>query len=105
LPHSCADAPDSVANGGALVAGEIVHDDDIACRERWDEALLDIIEEAVAVDRLIQNARCIDPVAPQSGEKGHGFPVAVWGFGVKPLTLGSPAPQRSHVGLHQFAVR
>ena len=28
-----------------------------------DEALLDIIEEAITVDRLIQDARCVDPVA------------------------------------------
>ena len=27
----CADAPDCVADCGPLVAGEIVHDDDIAC--------------------------------------------------------------------------
>ena len=28
-----------------------------------DDALLDIIEEAITVDWLIQDARCVDPVA------------------------------------------
>jgi hypothetical protein len=65
----CADAPDCVANGGALVAGEIVHDHNVACREGRDEALFDITLEAVAIDRLIQNAQCIDPVSPRSRPK------------------------------------
>ena len=54
--------PDGAANGGSFVTGEIIHDHHIARRERWDEALLDIVLEAVAVDRLIHDARCIDPV-------------------------------------------
>jgi hypothetical protein len=95
----CADAPDCVADGGPLVAGEIVHDDDIARRECRDEALLNIIKEAVAVDRLVQHTGRVDTVTAQGGEEGHGFPMTVWGFGMKPLALGSPAPQRSHVGL------
>ena len=53
----CADAPDCVADGGPLVAGEIVHDDDIACKECGDEVLLDIIEENIAVACLIQDTR------------------------------------------------
>ena len=61
--QSSADAADCATNGRPLVAGEIVHDHDIARRERRDEALLDIIKEAVAVDGLIQDARRIDPVA------------------------------------------
>ena len=57
------DIPDGAADGGPLVTGEIIHDHHIACRECWDEALLDIILEAVAVDRLVHDTRCIDPVA------------------------------------------
>ena len=97
--QSSADAADCATDGGPLVTGEVVHDDDVASRERRDEALLDIIEEAIAVDGLIQHARRVDPVAPQGGEEGHGFPVAVRRFGMEPLALGCPAPQGSHVGL------
>lgn len=81
------------------MAGEVVHDHDIAGRERGHEELLDIIEEARPVDRLIQNAGGIDPVTAQGGEEGHRFPVAIRHFGVKPLALGCPATQRCHVGL------
>lgn len=61
--QACSDAPDCVANGGPFVAGEIVHDHNVARRKRRDEALLDIILEAVAVDRLIHDAGSVDPVA------------------------------------------
>ena len=93
-----ADAADGGADGGPLVAGEIVHDHDVARRERGHEELLDIIEEARPVDRLIEHAGGIDPVAPKGGEEGHRFPVTVRHLGVKPMALGCPAPQRSHVG-------
>lgn len=59
----CADAPDGAANCGTLMAGEIIHDHHITCRECRDETLLDIAGEAVAVDRLIHDTRRIDPVA------------------------------------------
>lgn len=95
----CADASDGATDGWPLVAGEIVHDHDIACRECREEALLNIIEEAVAVDGLIQYARCVDPVTAQRGKEGHGFPVAIRRFGVKPLSFWSPASQGSHVCL------
>ena len=58
-----ANAPDCVADSGTPVDGEIIHDGDIACKECGDEALLDIIEEAITVDWLIQDKRCVDPVA------------------------------------------
>ena len=56
-------APDCVADSGTPVDGEIVHDGDIACKECGDEALLDLIEEAITVDWLTQDTRCVDPVA------------------------------------------
>ena len=41
----------------ALVAAEIVHDDNLAGLERRHEELLDIGFEAFAIDRSIKNAR------------------------------------------------
>jgi hypothetical protein len=40
-----------------------VHDHDIARLQGRDEELLDIISEALAVDRLVEHARRVDPVA------------------------------------------
>ena len=81
------------------MARQIVHDHDVASRERRHEVLLDVIGEAVAVDRLVEHARGIDPVAAQCREEGHRAPVTVRHLGMKTLTLGCPAAQRSHVGL------
>jgi hypothetical protein len=49
----------------ALVAAEIVHDDNVAGLERRHEEMLDIAFGAFAVDRSIKDARRVDPVAPQ----------------------------------------
>ena len=58
-----ADAADGVADGRAFMAAEVIHDDDIARRQCGDQALFDIIREDLAVDRLVEDARRIDPVA------------------------------------------
>lgn len=92
-------AADRLANGGPFVAGEVIHDDDIAGRERRHEALLDIVGEALAVDRLVEHARRVDPVVAKRREEGHGAPVAIGHLGVKAFAAWRPAAQRSHVGL------
>lgn len=63
--QSGADAADRLADGGSLVAGEIVHDHDGAERERRHEELLNPSGEALAVDRLVEHAWSIDAVASQ----------------------------------------
>ena len=92
-------AADRASDGWPLVAGEIIHDHDIARRERGHEELLDIFKEARAVDRLIEDARRVDPVAAQGREEGHRFPVAIRHLGMEPFALGCPAAQRGHIGL------
>lgn len=94
-----ASAADCLADSGPFVTAEIVHDDDVAGRERRHEELLDIIGEALAVDRLVEHARRVDPVAAERREEGHRTPMAVRHFGMEPLTDGCPSAQRCHVGL------
>ena len=91
--------PDRLPDGRSLVAGEIVHDDDVAFAKRRAELLLDPCGKADGVDRLIEDEGRVDPVAAQRGNEGHCLPVAVGHLGVEPLAFGRPAPQRSHVGL------
>jgi hypothetical protein len=43
-------ASDGVADGFAFVTAEIFDDDDVAGLELWNESLLDISREALAVD-------------------------------------------------------
>lgn len=90
---------DGLADSWAFVAGEVVHDDDVARCEGGHEELLDPFDKTGPVDRLIEDTRCIDAVTAQSGDEGHGAPMAIGYLGVQPLALGCPAPQGCHVGL------
>ena len=90
---------DGGPDGGFLVAGEIVEDDDIAWLQRRTELLFDPCGEAGAVDRLIEDEGGIDPVTTQRGDEGHRLPVTVRHLGMEPLADRRPAPQGRHVGL------
>jgi len=94
-----AGASDRLADGGPLVAAQIIHDDDVARFECRDQELLDVIGEALAVDRLVEHAWCVDPVAAKRCEEGHRAPVAIGHLGMKSPPLGCPATQRGHVRL------
>ena len=94
-----ASGPDYGPHGGLLVAGEVVHDDDITRAKRRAQFLLDPLGEGRPVDRLIEHERRIDPVAAQGGNEGHRLPVAIRHLGMEPLASGCPTPQRCHVGL------
>jgi hypothetical protein len=50
------------------VAAEIVDDDDVAGFERRNQDLPEIGQEAFAVDRAVDDAGRIDPVAPPCGK-------------------------------------
>jgi len=90
---------DRLADGLALMAAEVVHDDDIAGRERRHEELLDPGGEALAVDRSIEDARRVDPVMTQRCEEGQRAPFAERCPGDELLPAWRPAPDRCHVGL------
>ena len=51
----CARRFDQVAHLGPLVAGEIVHDDNVARPQRRGEKLLDVSFEDLGVDRPIED--------------------------------------------------
>ena len=80
---------DRVAHGLALVTAEIVDDDDVAGLERRHQELLDIGQEAFAVDRPVDHARGVDAVVAQRGEEGQRPPVAMRGFGDQPFARGA----------------
>lgn len=67
------------------MAAEIIHDHDIAGSKRFDENLLDVSEEAAAVDRAVENARGRDLVGAQRGNESQGSPVTVGHFRDKPF--------------------
>jgi hypothetical protein len=87
-----------VTNGLALVAAEIVDDDDVAGLEGWHEDLFDVSAEALAIDRPVDDARRIDAIASQSGKEGQGSPAALRRSGNQLTAARRPAAQRRHVG-------
>ena len=95
----CPSGPDGGPDGGLLVAGEVVEDDDVTWPQRRAELLLDPLGEARAIDRLIEHEGRVDPVAAQGGDEGHRFPVTIGHLGMEPLAFGRPATQGSHVRL------
>src|SRR5215204_6140537 len=90
---------DELAYGFALVAAEIVHDDDVARLQGGDEDPLDVSSEVFAVDWAIEDPWSVNPVMAQGGQESRGLPVAVWDLGVESLATLRPSPQRRHVGL------
>ena len=81
------------------MAAEIVHDDDVARLQRWQQDLFDIGAEAFPVDRPIEQAGSCEAVVPQRAEEGHRAPVAMWCEAAKASSFRCPSAQWNHVGL------
>ena len=77
--------------GLATVAAEIVDDDDVAWLEGGDEDLLDIGQEALAVDRSVEQPWRIDAVMAESGDEGQRLPAAVRDARLQPLSRMVPS--------------
>jgi len=70
VPEPGAGGLDEATQNGGFVAAEIVHDDDVAGSEHWDELLFDIGTEALAIDWAIEDAWGCEAVAAQGTEEG-----------------------------------
>lgn len=96
-PEAGAGRPYGGADSLGFMASEIVHDDDVARPQGFDQELFDIGQEAGAVDRAVEDAGCGDAIAAQCRQESHGAPVPVRREAGQTLALRSPAPQRRHV--------
>jgi hypothetical protein len=74
------DLADGVADRTAFGGAQIVHDDDVARRQRRQQDLLDIGKEAFAVDGAIDDAGRVDAVPTQRRRNVSVFqwPWASW---------------------------
>src|SRR5205807_6505145 len=82
---------DGLANALDLVRAEIVHHDDVAGPKGRREELLGPGAEDLPVDRAVDDARGVDAVEPERGDKGAGLPMAVRHAGYEPLAPGRTA--------------
>lgn len=80
--------PDRGTDRLALMAAEVVHDDDIALAQGWHQELPDPGKEADGIDRLSRNTRCNAAVAAQRGNEGQCLPVPVRHLGDQALATG-----------------
>ena len=87
LPHCC-----------ALVARQVVHDDDVARSQFGHEYLRDIGFEPVAIDRPVQHHRCNHAGHAQTGHERGGLAMAVRVAHPQALALGATAMAAGHVG-------
>src|SRR3546814_3719674 len=76
----------------------VVHDHDVAGCERRREELLDIGAEEFSGHRAVDHVGRIDPVMARPGNKGCGFPMAMWNRHDEPLTFGASAIAARHLG-------
>ena len=90
---------DEPTNGFALVAAQIVHDNNIAGTQRRDEDLFDIDLKALAVDRTVEKPWGVDAVMAQRSQERCCVPVTVRDLGRKPHAERCPSAPRRHVGL------
>ena len=59
------------------MTAEIVDDDNVAGLERWHHHLLDIGQEAFAIDRSVDHARSVDAVMARRDKEGQRPPAAM----------------------------
>ena len=81
------------------MAAQIVHDDNVAGRQRRHQELLDIGSEACPVDRAIEHAGCIDAVMAERSKEGQRLPVAERRAGHQLAATRCPTADRGHVRL------
>ena len=94
-----AGAADQLTNRLALMAAEVVHDDDVAGAEGGDQELFDLSAEAGAVDRPVDNAGSGDPVAAQCRQKGQCPPAPVRQLGDQAGAARRAPVAAGHIGL------
>jgi hypothetical protein len=81
------------------VTAEVVHHDDVAWPQGGDQDLLNPGEEAVGIDRSIEQARRPQTVTAQSRDEGERLTSSVRHLGEQTLALGATAVRTGHVGL------
>ena len=95
---------DGAADGGNLMDGKIVHDDDVIHPQRGDEDLLDICDEQLGIDGTVQHVRCDHSVLTYTADEARRLAVTMRHSGDQALADGRPSVRPGHVGLDRSLV-
>ncbi len=89
---------DCLGDAVDLVSRQVVHDDDVAGRERGGEELLDPGTEQLAGHGAVDHAGRVDAVVSEAGDEGCGLPVAVGHAHDETLPAWAPTIAARHLG-------
>ena len=89
---------DQLAHRRALMARQVIHDDDVATAQLGYENLDDIGFEPVAVDRPVEHHRSDHSTHPQAGHQRGRFAMPMREAHPQTLAPGAPAMAAGHVG-------
>ena len=93
----CAPGLDHRPDRGALVAGKVVHDHDVAGAEGRRQHLGNVGFEPVAVDRTVEDHGGDHAVRAEAGDEGRGLAVAVREPHAQSLAPGAAPVRARHV--------
>jgi len=94
----CAGGFDQFAHSRPLVAGEIVHDHDVAHAQFRNENLLDVGLEGQTVDRSVDHERRDEATQRQRSDEGRRFPMSIRNADPQPLAARRTTITARHVG-------
>ncbi len=98
IAQGCARCGDGGFDGRAFVAGEVVHDDNVAGPEAWHKDLLDIGEEGFGVHRAVEHQRGGHARGTKAADKSGGFPVTPRRFINQSLANRTSPVAPQHIG-------
>lgn len=79
------------------MAAEIVHHDDIARAQYWNQNLVDVCLESDTIDRPVEHHRRDHASKAKPGDEGGCFPVAVGNADAKPFASRRTSIATGHV--------
>ena len=98
VEKACAHGFDQLTHFRPFVAGQIVHDDDVALAQFRDEDLVDVSLESETVDGSVDDKRRDEAAQRQGSNEGRGFPMSVRNADPQALTARSATVTARHVG-------
>lgn len=89
---------DHLAHPRPLVAGQVVHDHNVADRQFRDQHLLDVGFEGVAVDWAVENEGSDEALERERADEDRRLPVAVRRAHAQAFALQASASPARHIG-------